>query len=79
MAISGTPDLLLCVNGTFVALELKKDAKSKPTELQKHNLNRIIQAGGLAFVVYPENWQDVFNTLKLLSGENHGKAYVRAV
>ena len=79
LAISGTPDLLLCINGHFVALELKKDSKARVTELQKYNLNRIVMAGGFSFVVFPENWQDVFNNLRHLSEENYGETNVRRV
>ena len=79
VSISGTPDLLLCINGHFVALEFKKDAKARVTELQKYNLNRIIKAGGFSFVVFPENWQDVFNNLKHLSEENYGEVDIRRV
>ena len=53
----------MCVHGVFVALELKSSANEKPTELQKYNLGRIAQARGLALLVYPENWDEVFQML----------------
>jgi len=55
----GTPDFLLCVNGYFVALELKKDAKEDPKPLQTHKLNRIKKARGRAFVAHPDNWNEI--------------------
>lgn len=43
----GVPDLLICVNGRFVAVELKA-AGRKPTELQRFTLDKITHAGGIA-------------------------------
>lgn len=54
----------MCVHGVFVALELKATLRDKPTELQKYNLGRIAQAKGLAFLVYPENWDEVYMCLQ---------------
>ena len=64
VCISGTPDILGCIAGHFVAIELKKDKRSKPSKLQIHKLHRIYEAGGLSFVVYPENWEKVYDSLK---------------
>jgi hypothetical protein len=50
----------MCIHGVFVALELKASASDKPTELQKYNLGRISQAKGIALLVYPENWDEVY-------------------
>jgi hypothetical protein len=36
----GIPDILACVNGNFVALELKRDAKLKPDALQEYERSR---------------------------------------
>lgn len=65
--LCGTPDILACINGYFVALELKKDAKVKPDQLQIYELKRIIKSGGRSYVAYPENWDTVFEQLKMLS------------
>ena len=46
----GTPDLLCCIQGHFIALEVKTPGE-EPTLLQAFNLNSIRQAGGLAAVV----------------------------
>lgn len=56
--------MVLCVNGRFIALELKRDAKSKATRLQSYTLDQITQSGGLGFVVSPENWNDVFDIIR---------------
>lgn len=63
-AIRGTPDLILCIRGKFVALELKRCTKSKPDRLQEYTLNKIIDAGGIGLVVSPENWKETFNFLR---------------
>lgn len=64
-AIGGTPDILGCVNGFFVALELKADTKSTVSKLQEYKLKQIANANGLGFVVNPSNW---LSTLELLHG-----------
>ncbi len=71
VAISGTPDFLMCVHGLFVALELKRDGKAPVSKLQRYELDRIQKARGYALVVYPENWKKVWEfLLKLSAGEN---------
>lgn len=48
----GIPDLIMCINGKFIAIELKSPMrKAKATPLQIHEINRIQKAGGLAFVI----------------------------
>lgn len=71
-SVRGTPDILGCVNGTFVALELKKDAKEiskrgDRTRLQIHNINRIRYSGGYACFLHPDNWDDVYRDLLRIS------------
>jgi hypothetical protein len=53
-----------------VALELKKDSKEVPTKLQLKKLELIENAQGIGLVVAPENWEDVYDFLKILSKEN---------
>jgi hypothetical protein len=67
VALRGIPDFLLCISGYFVAIELKRTAKSPITELQKHNIDKILASGGEAFIVSPENWEEVYVKLKNLS------------
>lgn len=52
----GIPDILACINGYFIAIEVKDDHGS-PTELQMYNCNKIREAGGLAYVVYPSGFE----------------------
>jgi hypothetical protein len=53
-ANNGTPDILACLNGRFIAIEAKA-GKNKPTDLQTLNLKRIDDAGGLALVINEDN------------------------
>lgn len=64
----GIPDILACINGRFVALELK-DRGAKPQDhepLQRHTIGLIIDAGGIGHTVNQDTWPEVFETLKLL-------------
>ncbi len=56
----GIPDLILCVNGTFVSIELKKSMKEDADALQRWNMQRIASSGGVAILAYPENWDTVY-------------------
>lgn len=70
-SISGTPDNILCVNGYFVAVEFKKSLKAPVSELQMHKLNKIINAGGLGFIMCPENFETYYDIIYCLSCETH--------
>ena len=61
--IQGTPDKLGCVNGYFVALELKATATSYVSPLQLLKLDRIRAAGGYAALVHPDNLDEVMAKL----------------
>lgn len=47
---AGTADLLCCVNGSFVAIEVKKPKGGVVSELQKFKIKEVQNAGGIAFV-----------------------------
>lgn len=53
---SGVPDILACVNGYFVAIEVK-GPNGKPSELQLHTIKKIREAGGFAIVLYPSGFE----------------------
>lgn len=48
----GIPDILACVNGYFVGVEVKAQ-QGKPSELQVYNVNKIRDSGGFAMILYP--------------------------
>ena len=71
---AGIPDLLICVNGYFVAVEVKGDM-GKASELQVHNLVQIRKAGGIGILLYPEafdTFKSFVKTLKLKPTANKG-------
>lgn len=49
--IAGVPDLIGCVAGKFIALEVKMPNGGDPTEIQKIQISRIKKAGGYARAV----------------------------
>lgn len=53
---AGIPDLLCCVNGHFVAVEVKAQT-GKASPLQIYNCNKIRQANGFAFILYPSGYE----------------------
>lgn len=54
---SGIPDILACVNGYFVGIEVKAQ-NGTPSDLQLLNVQKINDAGGFAFVLYPSRFDD---------------------
>lgn len=66
-SIHGTPDVIGCVAGQFVALEYKASKRSTKGKLQVHKAEKIIRAGGTHFFVYPDNWDEVYDCLKKMS------------
>lgn len=55
---SGVPDLLCCVNGKFIAIEVKAE-NGKVSDLQTYNIERIKEAGGVAVVAKPSDFNDL--------------------
>jgi hypothetical protein len=67
VSIRGTPDVLLCVNGTFWAMELKKSNKDKADPLQQYTLGEIKRAKGLSTTESPQTWKKTLETVKILA------------
>ena len=61
----GVPDILACVNGYFVAVEVKAE-NGKPSELQLYHLEQIENTGGLAFLLYPKDFEQFKQKIKNL-------------
>lgn len=66
---SGIPDILACVNGSFLAIEVKSPTGT-PKPLQIHNIKKINTAGGYAVVVAPKSFDELKNLIQSLK---HGK------
>lgn len=64
VSIRGTPDLLICRNGKFVALELKRNEDGVVSKLQQYNIDLIGKAGGYAMVCMPENFDEIFEEIR---------------
>lgn len=65
----GVPDLLVCCEGIFLAVELKA-AKGKPSKLQLWNIDQIREAGGVAIVLYPDMFDQFKHMVNLLQAGN---------
>lgn len=64
---AGTPDLLCCVNGHFVAVEVKAE-KGRPSPLQLYNIDKIRKAGGAVYLLYPKDFDQFKTDMKKLNG-----------
>lgn len=68
---SGIPDILCCVNGRFVGIEVKQES-GKPSLLQKVHLKNIGNAGGVGVLAYPSGYEDLKNLIdNLISNKNY--------
>lgn len=67
---SGIPDILACVNGYFVGIEVKAK-RGKVTPLQWGQLDRIVEATGTALIIYPDNLDDVRTACELLANDEY--------
>lgn len=62
---SGVPDVIACIKGRFVGIEVKADMKkNKPTALQVKNLNHIKECGGISLVIDANNLDHLVTTLE---------------
>lgn len=57
----GLPDIVGSCGGVMVVLELK--TRSKLSKIQAYTLKKIASTGAVAFVVTPDNWDDVYGFL----------------
>lgn len=53
---SGIPDIIVCKNGLFIAIELKKET-GFASSIQKVQLKRIKKNKGLSFLLRPSNFE----------------------
>lgn len=66
MTKSGIPDILACINGYFIAIEIKAQ-NGKPSKLQIRNCNQIRTSGGQAFILYPSGFNEFKEVIKGLN------------
>ncbi len=65
----GVPDLLVCCDGCFVAVELKAE-KGTAKPLQLKNVKWIRDAGGIAIILYPDKFDEFKHMIKLILANN---------
>lgn len=68
----GIPDIIACVNGYFVGIELKAES-GKPSELQKWNIEQIRKSGGIAGVLYPNQFDDFKKLIIAINNDQFDK------
>lgn len=66
VAVHGSADYHLCINGRFVSLELKR-VGGKSTGMQAYKLFCVRVAGGVSIVASPTNWKEVKQVLSKMS------------
>jgi RecB family endonuclease NucS len=67
---AGVPDILVCLDGRFVGIEVKRPG-GVVSSLQKFNIDDIHRSGGAAFVAYSvDDVRKQFDALRI-SKENH--------
>jgi Holliday junction resolvase len=59
---SGVPDILVCFQGKFIAIECKAKG-NKPTALQAEHMKRIQRGGGTAVVIDENNADGILDSL----------------
>lgn len=69
---SGVPDILACVNGYFVGIEVKAE-NGHPSDLQLYNVQKIRESGGFAVIVYPSGYDDLTKFIEDLRRETFNR------
>lgn len=70
----GVPDILACVNGYFVGIEVKAE-NGVPSELQIYNIEQIHNAGGIGVIVKPSQWEEFKSLIEALLDDNTDHAF----
>lgn len=65
----GVPDLLACVNGRFLAIEVKAE-DGRLSELQVVEMNRICDSGGVAMCVKPSQFDLLVRKIEVMLDED---------
>ena len=68
MGVHGIPDYVCCAKGRFLVVEAKGEDEQEPTALQKMQMERIKNAGGVAFVATPGNLEKLEALVKEMMG-----------
>jgi hypothetical protein len=60
---AGIPDLIICLNGLFISVELKA-GRGAVSELQRLNTARINASKGVGMILYPDGFEDFKSIVK---------------
>lgn len=60
---SGVSDILACIKGRFVGIEVKAE-NGKPSPLQIYNKEQIEKSGGIAYILYPKDFEQFKKDVK---------------
>lgn len=71
----GIPDLLVCCNRYFIGIELKAE-RGHASPLQKREIQQIRKAGGIAMVLYPDQFDQFKEYIELLKQCKHAAAWI---
>lgn len=78
MTKNGIPDVLSCVNGYFLAVEVKA-LNGAPSELQIYHVAKINNAGGYAVILYPDQYEEFKQLVKCLNNRELRTAEILAI
>lgn len=67
---AGLPDMHIVVKGISVEAELKQ-ATGRPSDLQVIKIQRIIESGGIAFILYPKDFELFKDLINEIIRENY--------
>lgn len=62
---SGIPDIIACISGHFVGIELKKE-DGTPSPLQIRNIKLIKEAKGYSYILYPKDFETFKKDIRAL-------------
>lgn len=65
----GVPDILACVNGRFLAIEVKAEG-GRLSELQVVEMNRICDSGGVSMCVKPSQFDWLVKKIEVMLDED---------
>ena len=76
---SGIPDILACIGGKFVGIEVKAES-GKVAPLQLYNRDKIRESGGISLILYPSQFEEFKTMVYKLKNDSYtgnGKEFDR--
>ena len=63
---SGNFDFVCIVEGAYMGIEAKRDAKEPPTQLQTDHAKTVIEAGGVALLIHKGNLERIATAITVI-------------